>query len=391
MEDSSLKHELINELLRQKENLVEFEKRGYQRNPVMLKKVVQDLRNRLPSGIDALCALGTSGLGFAVFLAHELSLPLFFFKSDGWPKLRDGRTLLVLPETNRVWHVLLVDSHYRSSYTWAKAETVLLEQTSLKPKAIVVLFEPNTIKPMAGCTVPIISIVKSNEDEELIRISCKHPESEKLISLLQPKSSFWGGDIRPTDVGMPGHYLRHINGFLSSDKLGPPQFDIIEFPAYLKKEMRKISTNDPDIWKYYQYPELIKEISIVLGQTENFLQYRNLIGVNILGTALAHSLVFHNFDILGRMRIFSAYFEKNLIPLPRKNDMLEPNLLCQIRLTSGLLPNDALKLIRKESGSCNKLLTLRTDLTIEPSRRQKPLSSLKSNGIDTIRTVIFEN
>jgi len=131
MTDEVLVRVLLASLFTKSEQGIVFEKRGYQKNLPLLKKAARSIISQLTVPIDAVCALGTSGLGFAVFLAHELSLPLYFYKSDGWPRLKDGRTPCVLPQTALPTRVLLVDSHYRSSYTWAKAEKRLIKETNL--------------------------------------------------------------------------------------------------------------------------------------------------------------------------------------------------------------------------------------------------------------------
>ena len=86
MTDEVLVRDLLASLFTKSEQGIVFEKRGYQKNLPLLKKAARSIISQLTVPIDAVCALGTSGLGFAVFLAHELSLPLYFYKSDGWPR-----------------------------------------------------------------------------------------------------------------------------------------------------------------------------------------------------------------------------------------------------------------------------------------------------------------
>ena len=326
MTDEVLVRDLLASLLNKSERGIVFEKRGYQRNLHVLKKATKAIISQLSHSVDAVCALGTSGLGFAVFLAHELSLPLYFYKSEGWPRLKDGRTLFVLPEATKPTRVLLVDSHIRSSYTWAKAERKLAKETNLIPEAIALLFYPDTNELLTGCSVPIISICKASEHADIFHEAWK---GKSLPNILASDSDFWG-NRSPVNVGAPGNYSRHFIDFIISNPASLPQIRTFDLPNKLVDRIKDIPMSDPDIWKYYLSPSLIQDIAKALGQVFDLSTYKNIVGVSVLGTAFAHSLAYYNIPKLEEMKIFSAYFEKRLIPLPRAHEFDgEDVLLCQ--------------------------------------------------------------
>jgi hypothetical protein len=366
-----------------------FRKRGYQLSPFLLRRAAQSIIHQLPGSVDAVCALGTSGLALGVFLAHELFLPLYFYKTDGWPKLRNGRVPRVLPEPNMPLKVLMVDSHYRSSYSWAKAESYLRESTPLEPVAIGLILHPDTNSTLRECTVPVLSVIKATENVELLSdvLACRS-ESE-LAQILRPESEFWGARRRPTDVGAAGRYLRHAGALLLPGEELDPSFEIVRIAPELRARVGDISVSDPGIWRYYLCPELVQEMAAEIGRVLVLEQYSRVVGVSVLGTALALSLIYHNMAALGHVSVFSSYFEKRLVPPPDEGELVGTKiLLTQMRLTTGLLTNDALRLIEKEKGVCQTLLAIRTDLSLEPRRRQRPLHKAAGRGLERIYTLV---
>jgi len=347
--------------------------------------------SQLPDEVDAVCALGTSGLALGVFVAHALHIPLYFYRSGGWPRLEDGRILHVLPEPTKPLQVLLADSHYRSSYSWAKAETYLRENTLLEPVAIGLIFHPDTNKPDKRCKAPILSVVKATENVDVLYGLLSCDSVSELRQMLDPESKFWGVlRRRPTDVGDAGWYWRHTDALLLPRKTSFPDCIVLPIEPELTARIREIPISDPGIWQYYLDPDLIQGIAVATGQAMDFSAFSYLVGVSVLGTAVALSLAYYNMVNFKDTEVLSAYFEKRLVPPLHQGELAGGEvLLCQMRLITGLLTNDALKLIQREGGCCNELLALRTDLSIAPKRRQRPLSVAGGRGLGTVHILIY--
>jgi hypothetical protein len=369
-----------------------FQKRGYQRSPYFIQRAARKVITQLPDKPDAVCALGTSGLALGIFLGHELSIPIYFFKSNGWPRLKDGRTLHVLPEPSKPARVLLADSHYRSSYTWAKAENFLRKNTPLEPVAIALIFHPDMIMPLEGCSVPIYSVVKATENLELLYHQLGCASESELKQALEAKSKFWGTIKGPTDVGAARRFLRHTDALLLPSKTSSPQFEVVHTHPNLRTRIEDIPMNDPGIWQYYLYPDLTRDIAITIGETLDFSKFSELVGVSVLGTSIALSLAYHNIANLRDTKIFSSYFEQRLVPRPLQSELENREiLLCQMRLTSGLLTNDAMKLIERENGSCSELVAIRTNLSLEPRRRKRPLYVAGGRGLEKVYSLVNDS
>jgi hypothetical protein len=390
MNQSNFIYDLMRLFIRTDTEAPLFQKRGCQRAPLLIQEAANRIVSQLPDRVDAVCALGTSGLALGVFLAHELHVPLYFYKSDGWPRLKDGRTLHVLPEPTKPIHVLLADSHYRPSYSWAKAETFLRENTPLEPVVIGLMFQPDTNEPVKRCKAPILSVVKATENAKVLCNLLGCDSEFELIQMLAPESKLWGITRRPTDVGAPGRFLRHTDALLLPRKKSPPHCSVIPVEPELGTRIEGIPMSDPGIWQYYRYPDLVQDMSIAIGQGLDFSGFSYLVGVSVLGTAVALSLAYYNMVNFKDTRVFSAYFEKRLVPPPHPDELTEGEiLLCQMRLTTGLLTNDAIKLIQREEGSCSNLLAIRTDLSIEPRRRQRPLGIAGGRGLKRVHTFVY--
>jgi len=391
MDRIDFKKQLVHSLITSNGQYPRFRKRGYQISVPLLHRAAQSIGHHLPDAVDAVVALGTSGLALAVFLAQELSLPLYFYKTDGWPKLRDGSRPRVLPKPEKPLKVVLADSHYRSSYSWAKAESYLRVDTLLEPVAIGLVVDPDVNDTMQSCTVSVFSVIKVTDNAKLMSSALGCNSQAELARMLSPESKFWGGRRRPTNVGAAGSYLRHAEALLLPIKESEPSIEIAPVTSTLRSRIDVVPVSDPGIWEFYLDPDLVREVTISVSQALDLYQYSHIVGVSVLGTALGLSLVFHNRPTLNHIRVFSSYLEKRLVPYPDKQEFAGAKvLLTQMRLTSGLLANDALKLLEKENGTSQDLFAMTTALSFEPKRRQRPLRRAAGRGLERIHTLVVK-
>jgi len=353
-----------------------FEKRGVQRDVPLLRRATRALSEQVSGDIDAVCSLATSGIPLGVYLAQELSKPLFFYRTAGWPiGMREFPRIAVrgLPGSR----CLLVDTHARRGRTSALADaTIASSYSNAQVAGIATLLDISPEAVEYPIPVERYSLVPI---ETAIEYVCQHPGVDiayHSIDLIKPGSPFWRFSHPETKLG--GHPSRrrrwrlHIPTSLATPRM-------ISYPSQVGTALAEhVPTDDEGIWSLYFQSGLLRDISEELGQHLAIRNYDALVGVNALGTAFACTLAYYT-EFGGP--IFSHYYEPRLYPEP--GDGLEGKrvLLCQTRLLTGQYTAEAIRVVRAYGAICRDIVVACLDRKQEPWLRQQPLRNLAGTGV----------
>jgi len=376
-----------------KEQHLHFDKRGCQLDSALLDLASDEIINKIKENRktpESICALGTSGLALGIFLSLKLSLPIYFYCSEGFPEIANHKIHYIFPMIDFKKSTILVDSHPRTTNTWGACENHIKKYNLLDPLAIIFLFNPDTNELRKDSTLPVLEVIKASEYSKEI-IGTK--EKFSLYELLKPSSNFWDEPTQESDlVERETQYFSRV--LLELEKKGE-KLDIkrISPNQELLAQISNIPITDPGIWNIFLEPKLVKSICEEIILKYDFRNIGYLIGISYLGSAFAHSLsYFLNKNGLN-VKVFNSYDSQSLLPVQKKYFTDKKDiLLCQVRFLTGLTAYRTLLKIKFQD--CNNridLLCIKTNLSIENERRKRPLYQLKKSGLSNFYTFSLEN
>ena len=372
-----------------REPCIMFEKRGCQVDPVLLEFSANEIQTKLQKKPESICALGSSGLALGIFLSMKLELPIYFYKSEGWPETKEHNIFYLLPTVEKRRSTILVDSHFRSTNTWGECETYLKRYMLLDPLALALLFYPDTNEIRKDSCLQIITVLKASD---YINEIIGSDDEVSFKKMLHPSSKFWDSPAEKKNyIERDKQYEKRLLLELQK-KEEMPNIEQISIPQEIKEKAKKIPISDPGIWNYFSDPKLVSDICDSLISKCLFDNTGYLIGVSYLGSAFALCLSYSLLKQGIKARVYNSYDNSPfLLPIqdeyfPDKKDIF----ICQVRLITGLLALNSIKKIESRNSNRICLITIRTSFYLESERRKRPLYHLSQYGLSKIFTIIHE-
>ncbi len=327
-----------------------FEKYGVLHHPKLMYSIGEELASHIPDSASDVVILCTSGIPVGISAALTAKKPMLFFNRNGFPRSeKRGLGPRFRPLKPSGDSMVMIDSHERTRFT---SNVCVQESESIfhcSPAQIILPLSFDTCI-QTEYTLPLHYVVRLNYSDIAFKLAADVGLDKEILDkmVLNIHSSFWDS------LGRKPFDEFYAPGLVRNPKmLVGKRPDLAKIPGLsveIAELLDRITPDDDGIWELFRDIEIILELAKISSQYIDFAEYDYLLGVSILGTALAISMAQFNSGVF-KGKVISYMGHKNGI-LPHSTELVGKKILpIQARITSGLYPADVYEHVLKRGGT----------------------------------------
>lgn len=326
--------------------------------PNLLWAIAEDQAKLLDAHCDRAVILCTSGLPIGVVASLAAGKPITFFHRHGFPRPeKSGIGSRFRPPKIKGENIAMIDSHYRTGFTSHLCYLESKENFGMGPVGLIspISFDISHLDEYRLPTKYYTALHYSDVATRLAKdLSISQAVLSKLIMNID--SGFWNyppGVMNKTEFSAPG-LIRRPNWFFG---LGSDLSAIPGCSPKISELAKQINPTDEGIWELFNHPKLVKEMALLSRECIDYGKLDYLLGVHVLGTAIALSFAYYNRDIFSGSVI--SYMGGEAGFLPKQKSLSGKTILpIQARVYTGLYPVDIYLKTRELDGQLDQYLSV---------------------------------